>query len=199
MIRQCKSQDFESILAIINDAAKAYRGVIPADQWREPYMPAAELREEIAAGVKFYGYEQDGRLIGVMGVQAKGEVTLIRHAYVRTIHRNRGIGGQLLRFLYERIRTPVLIGTWASAAWAIAFYQKHGFRLVGPELNQPLLHQYWTVSERHLAVSVALADERWFQGMFRAEAQGLESSDGATAVGSGRLKTAPGLSGTENV
>ncbi len=177
MIRQCKSQDFETILAIINDAAEAYRGVIPADQWREPYMPEAELREEIQAGVEFCGYEQEGRLIGVMGVQAKGEVTLIRHAYVRTVHRNRGIGGQLLRFLYERIQTPVLIGTWADAAWAIAFYQKHGFRLVDPELNQSLLHKYWTVTERHLAVSVALADERWFQTLRK------EAEQSAKAIG----------------
>ena len=130
MIRPCTATDFDTIYGIVNDAAVAYKGVIPADRWHEPYMPKAELQAAIKNGVGFWGFGEDGVLVGVMGIQPVQDVTLIRHAYVRTSHRRHGIGGQLLRFLLVRIGTPTLIGTWAAADWAIRFYEKHGFRLV---------------------------------------------------------------------
>ena len=156
MIRQCTQGDFETIYAIVNAAAQAYKGVIPADRWHDPYMPREELRQAIDSGVQFWGYEQDGTLVGVMGVQPVLDVTLIRHAYVRTSHRRHGIGGQLLRFLMSRIGTPTLIGTWAAADWAIRFYEKHGFKLVTPAEKDRLLPKYWGVSARQIETSVVL-------------------------------------------
>ena len=126
MIRSCTEADFDTVHAIINDAAEAYRGIIPVDRWKEPYMRSHELRHEMDDGVVFSGWEEDGELVGVMGIQDVGDVTLIRHAYVRTSHRNRGIGGKLLARLTQQSDRPVLIGTWADAVWAIAFYEKHG-------------------------------------------------------------------------
>lgn len=162
MIRPCTDRDFDAVHAIINDAAMAYKGVIAADCWHEPYMPEAELRAAVAGGVEFWGFELDGGLVGVMGVQPVRDVALIRHAYVRGSYRRHGIGGQLLRFLLARIDTPVLIGTWAAADWAIGFYQKHGFRLVGPSDKDRLLPEYWGVPKRQVETSVVLGDERWF-------------------------------------
>lgn len=162
MIRSCRENDVNVIRQIINDAAQAYKGVIPADCWSDPYMPQAELADEIAAGVRFLGYEQDGELVGVMGAQDVQDVTLIRHAYVRTSHRNRGIGGQLLAQLAEQTKRPLLIGTWADAVWALRFYENRGFRLVGPEEKDPLLIKYWSVPPRQREVSVVLADALWF-------------------------------------
>ena len=162
MIRSCGEDEFNVIHQIINDAAQAYRGVIPADCWSDPYMSRAELTGEIAAGVQFLGYEQGGELVGVMGVQDVEDVTLIRHAYVRTSHRNRGIGGQLLAWLANQAKQPLLIGTWADAIWALRFYQNRGFRLVRPEDKDPLLIKYWSVPPRQREVSVVLADDRWF-------------------------------------
>ena len=130
LIRQCQDNDFETIYEIVNDAARAYKGVIPADRWHEPYMSREELRREIDAGVRFWGYECDGALIGVMGVQDVQDVTLIRHAYVRTARRGQGVGSKLLEHLRAHIERPALIGTWAAATWAIRFYEKHGFRQV---------------------------------------------------------------------
>jgi len=161
MIRPCTSQDFDTIHAIVNDAAMAYKGVIPADRWHEPYMPKAELRAAISGGVEFWGFETEGTLMGVMGVQPVQDVTLIRHAYVLTSHRRHGIGGQLLRFLLARIGTPTLIGTWAAADWAVGFYQKYGFRLVSSEEKDRLLPLYWGVPQRQIETSVVLGDERW--------------------------------------
>lgn len=163
MIRLCDHSEFEGIHAIINDAAQAYKGVIPSDRWKEPYMPQEELRHEMAAGVIFYGYEEDGELLGVMGIQDVQDVTLIRHAYVRTARRNGGIGARLLSFLRTRTDRPVLIGTWAAAAWAILFYEKHGFRRVSPEEKDRLLQKYWSVPERQRETSVVLADPKWFR------------------------------------
>ena len=163
MIRRCNDDDFEAIFAIVNDAASAYRDVIPADRWSEPYMPREELRGEIAAGVRFCGYEEDGALAGVMGVQHVRDVTLIRHAYVRTASQRRGIGVALLASLHARSDRPVLIGTWADAHWAIRFYEKHGFRRVAPEVKDRLLREYWTVDERQIETSVVLADQTWFE------------------------------------
>jgi len=164
-IRQCVPADFDTVYAIINDAAQAYRGVIPFDCWHDPYMPPTELREAIASGIDFWGAEMDGILLGVMGVQPVQHVTLIRHAYVRTVQRRHGIGGQLLDFLMARITTPTLIGTWAAADWAVRFYQKHGFRLVSAQAKDRLLPKYWGVPPRQIETSVVLADQRWFDAV----------------------------------
>lgn len=162
MIRPCTDGDFDTIYAIVTDAAMAYKGVIPADCWHDPYMSKAELRAAIDNGIAFWGFEMDGGLVGVMGIQPVQDVTLIRHAYVRTSHRRHGIGGQLLDFLLARIGTPTLTGTWAAAYWAIRFYQKHGFRLVTPEEKDRLLPKYWSVPQRQIETSVVLGDLRWF-------------------------------------
>lgn len=157
MIRRCAEADCETILAIINDGARAYRGVIPPDRWSEPYMSREHLRREIDAGVEFWGYENDGALTGVMGIQYVEDVTLIRHAYVRTASQQRGIGAALLARLETVARGPVLIGTWADARWAIRFYRKHGFELVSHAEKEKLLRRYWTVPERQIETSVVLA------------------------------------------
>ncbi|MCY3671630.1 MAG: GNAT family N-acetyltransferase [Alphaproteobacteria bacterium] len=162
MIRRCAASDFDRILAIINDAARAYRGVIPDDRWKDPYMPAGELAEEIAAGIDFDGYEIEGAgLVGVMGIQPVEDVTLIRHAYVATAYRRSGIGSALLEGLLARQDRPVLIGTWAAAGWAIAFYRRYGFETVPEPEKTRLLQRYWTVPERQIETSVVLADSRW--------------------------------------
>ena len=165
MIRPCIANDFDAIYGIVNDAAMAYNGVIPADRWHEPYMPRDELRAAIDSGVAFWGFEMDGTLVGVMGIQPVQDVTLIRHAYVRTSHRRHGIGGQLLAFLLARTSTPALVGTWAAADWAIRFYQKHGFRLVTPEEKDRLLPKYWGVPSRQIETSVVLGDQCWFDSV----------------------------------
>ncbi len=162
MIRDCVAADFEAIYQVINDAAQAYRGIIPADRWKEPYMPREELREEMSAGVAFLGYEEDGELAGVMGIQDVQDVTLIRHAYVRTAQRNRGIGGQLLAQIMEEATRPVLIGTWAGAVWAVRFYEHRGFQVVSAQEKERLLRKYWSVPDRQIETSVVLADEKWF-------------------------------------
>ena len=161
MIRPCVDADLDPILEIINDASSAYRGVIPAEHWHEPYLSAAELRDEIIARVQFWGYEQAGRLIGVMGVQDIDDVTLIRHAYVRTEHRNHGIGEQLLSHLRTLTIRPMLIGTWAAATWAIRFYERRGFQVVSDDERDRLLKRYWTVPPGQIDASVVLADQRW--------------------------------------
>ena len=162
MIRPCEDSEFESIYEIINDAAQAYRGIIPEDRWKEPYMPREELRHEMDEGVVFWGYEEDGELLGVMGIQDVKDVTLMRHAYVRTARRSQGIGGKILAVLREKTTRPVLIGTWAAANWAVSFYEKHGFRLVTPEEKDRLLKKYWSIPERQVETSVVLAEPRWF-------------------------------------
>jgi GNAT superfamily N-acetyltransferase len=162
IIRRCLDDDFESIYAIINDAAQAYKGVIPVDCWKEPYMSREELRHEVDHGVVFWGYEEDSKLVGVMGFQHVGDVTLIRHAYVRTARQNRGIGTRLLSHLRGLTSQPVLVGTWANASWAIRFYEKHRFRLVSAEEKDRLLRKYWLISERQIETSVVLADQRFF-------------------------------------
>jgi GNAT superfamily N-acetyltransferase len=165
MIRLCQDQDFRTMLAVINDAAQAYRGVIPADRWKEPYMPREELRHEIASGVVFWGYEANGELVGVMGIQDVKDVTLIRHAYVRTDRQRQGIGTELLNHLIALSSRPTLVGTWVDAVWAIRFYERHGFRLVSPEEKGRLLRTYWSIPERQVETSVVLADERWFASL----------------------------------
>jgi N-acetylglutamate synthase-like GNAT family acetyltransferase len=160
MIRRCQEADIAAMLAIINDAAGVYRGVIPADRWHEPYMPLAELESEIADRVEFWGYEEQGGLVGVMGIQDKGEVCLIRHAYVRPQRQQAGVGTRLLRHLESITEKPILIGTWAAAAWAVAFYQRNGYRLVTEAEKNRLLRTYWQIPERQVETSVVLADGR---------------------------------------
>jgi N-acetylglutamate synthase-like GNAT family acetyltransferase len=157
MIRQCTESDFETIFEIINDAAIAYKGVIPCDRWKEPYMSREELRHEINDGVRFWGYEEEGQLIGVMGIQDVKDVTLIRHAYVRTSRRNKGIGGALLVFLQGQAVRKLLIGTWKDAVWAIRFYQRYGFQVVSPQEKDRLLRTYWSIPQRQVETSVVLS------------------------------------------
>lgn len=161
MIRRCEERDFDQIWATINDGAQAYKGIIPADRWTEPYMSREKLRLEISEGVVFWGYEDAGSLMGVMGIQAVQDVTLIRHAYVRTTNQKRGIGARLLSHLRELASTPVLIGTWADAVWAIRFYERHGFQFVRPNEKDRLLKKYWRIPERQVETSVVLADQKW--------------------------------------
>ena len=162
MIRVCIDDDFEAIFQIINDAAEAYRGIIPVDRWHEPYMPREELQAEVSAGVAFLGYEKDGELAGVMGTQDVQDVTLIRHAYVRTAQRGQGIGGELLGRIMDQATKPVLIGTWADAVWAVRFYENHGFKVVSTQEKETLLRKYWNVPDRQIETSVVLADQKWF-------------------------------------
>jgi GNAT superfamily N-acetyltransferase len=169
-IRLCRDDDRDTMLAIINAAAEAYRGVIPADRWHDPYMPAKELDHEIAAGVTFWGQEADGptdgvangategSLVGVMGLQSVRDVDLIRHAYVRRGSQGRGVGGALLQYLRSASTRPMLVGTWAAAEWAIRFYQRHGFILVSPERKSALLKSYWNIPDRQIETSVVLAN-----------------------------------------
>ena len=140
----------------MNAAAEAYRGVIPADRWHEPYMSAEELDAELAAGVAFWGYELDGELVGVMGIQSVGDVELIRHAYVSPGSQRHGVGSALLERLTRSPTRPLLVGTWAAADWAIGFYRRHGFDLVSPERKAELLRAYWTIPERQIETSVVL-------------------------------------------
>ena len=161
MIRKCDDTDFETIYEIINDGAEAYKGVIPADRLKEPYMDRDELRHEMDAGVEFWGYEEAGELLGVMGIQHVLDVTLIRHAYVRTDRQKKGIGGKLLLHLRTMTSRPILIGTWADASWAIRFYEKHGFRVVTVEEKNRLLKKYWSIPDRQIETSVVLAEEDW--------------------------------------
>jgi GNAT superfamily N-acetyltransferase len=161
MIRRCDDRDFDVIWTIINDGAQAYQGIIPADRWTEPYMSREKLQHEIDDGVVFWGYEEGGTLAGVMGIQEVQDVTLIRHAYVRGSSQKRGIGAQLLAHLRTLTSRPVLIGTWADAAWAIHFYERYGFQVVGREEKNWLLKKYWTIPERQVETSVVLADANW--------------------------------------
>ena len=161
MIFKCEQNDFNEIYEIINDAASAYRGIIPADRWHEPYMTVEELKKQIAEGVEFWSYTEDDKIIGVMGIQFKKDVTLIRHAYTRTTERKKGTGSKLLEHLRTIATKPVLIGTWADAKWAIEFYQKHGFRLLPEEEKNNLLRKYWTIPARQIETSVVLASSNW--------------------------------------
>jgi N-acetylglutamate synthase-like GNAT family acetyltransferase len=163
MIRECKDSEFNTISEIINDAAQAYRGVIPQDCWHEPYMSLAELRAQIEDGIVFWGLERDGQLLGVMGIQDKGDVTLIRHAYVLSRAQKRGIGEKLLQHLQNMTEKPILIGTWAAASWAISFYQKNGYTLISKEEKNRLLRRYWSIPERQVETSVVLANQTWHQ------------------------------------
>lgn len=157
-IRPCRVDERTAILAIINSAAGAYRGVIPADRWHEPYMAMHELDREIAAGVAFWGLEADGVLVGAMGIQPVRDVDLIRHAYVLPENQRHGVGGSLLTHIRSLSTRRMLVGTWAEADWAIQFYRRHGFELASPEQKTALLKSYWTVPDRQIEVSVVLAN-----------------------------------------
>jgi GNAT superfamily N-acetyltransferase len=156
-IRPCRDDEREAILAIVNAAAEAYRGVIPADRWHEPYMTSEELDGEIAAGVEFWGYEEDGELVGVIGIQPLSDVDLIRHAYVSPGRQRGGIGGALLEHVSSAATRRLLVGTWADAQWAISFYRRHGFELLSRERATELLRTYWTIPDRQIETSVVLA------------------------------------------
>jgi len=161
MIREATDEDFEEIFNIINDAAIAYKGVIPSDRWHEPYMTREELQAQIEDGVRFSCYVDNNEIIGVMGVQDKADVALIRHAYVRTKQRKKGIGSFLLQELAKDSKKPILIGTWKAADWAIRFYEKHGFRLVDEEEKDRLLKKYWAIPDRQVETSVVLVDGKY--------------------------------------
>ena len=164
MIRRLTGVDFQAILAVVNDAAIAYRGKIPADRWKKPYMPAEELKEEIQSGVQFYGYLENGAFVAVMGIQPVGDVTLIRHAYTLTNHQRIGIGEKLLNHLLPKAQTDrILVGTWETAPWAIKFYQKHGFVLLSRQETNILLKKYWSIPERQVETSVVLEYKRQSQ------------------------------------
>ena len=160
-ISKCEQEDFNTIYEIINDAAQAYKGIIPEDMWHETYMTEDELKRQIDQGVQFWKYSKQHETLGVMGIQFKGDVTLIRHAYVRTEKRNKGIGSRLLESLYAISSTPVLIGTWEDAIWAITFYQNHGFRLLSKDEKDIVLRKYWTIPPRQIDTSVVLASSNW--------------------------------------
>lgn len=163
MILKATNRDFDIIYEIINNAAIAYRGKIPSDRWREPYMPKDELQTQLRQGVEFYCYldGKENSAIGVMGIQDKTNVNLIRHAYVKTTHRGEGIGSKLIQYLLENSTKPNLVGTWKAASWAINFYQKHGFKLVNESTKNRLLNTYWDIPERQVDTSVVLADDQF--------------------------------------
>ena len=163
MIRAVQDGDVPAILALINDAAQAYRGVIPPDRWHEPYMPREALEREMASGVQFWVDEDGSRVAGVMGIQDKGEVALVRHAYVAPGLQRQGVGRRLLRHVQGLTGKPMLIGTWAAASWAIEFYSRNGFALVSEEDKDRLLRAYWSIPERQIETSVVLADRRWLE------------------------------------
>jgi len=162
-IRESAREDFPQILAIINDAAQAYRGVIPSDRWHDPYMPAAELSKQIDEGIVFSVAEDEGRLLGVMGFQDRGDVALVRHAYVSTTVQRGGVGTKLLHHVQSLTDKPILIGTWADASWAIGFYQRNGFTVLPKGEIARLLRKYWSIPDRQVETSVVLADRRWMQ------------------------------------
>ncbi len=158
-IRLFSESDVETVLALINEAAEAYRGVIPPDRWKEPYMDRAELTADIADGVVFWLWDEGNEVAGVMGIQDRGEVTLIRHAYVRPTRQGEGVGTRLLRHLEAQTGHPLLVGTWSSARWAVAFYRKNGYRLLGARESVRLLRRYWNVPERQMETSIVLAKD----------------------------------------
>jgi len=161
VIHPCHRADADHIHRIINDGAEAYRGVIPEDRWQVPYMPLSKLLQEMNRGVRFHGFYQEETLVGVMGIEDVEDVSLIRHAYVRTAHQRQGIGAALMDHLTSSNQRPLLVGTWAAATWAIRFYERRGFTLVTPEEKDYLLDRYWSIPDRQRDTSVVLADERW--------------------------------------
>ena len=162
-IRLCESDDFEAAYFIINDAAQSFRGIIPAERWKWPYKTREEVQYEIDCGVVFWGYEEEEKLLGVMGIQEVLDVALIRHAYVLTARRNQGIGSRLLSFLKTGTTLPILVATWAGAVWAVRFYEKHGFHCVSSRERSRLLARYWGIPERQAVGSTVLAENAWVE------------------------------------
>ena len=164
MILKLTNTNFQEIMVVINNSATVYKGKIPPDRWKEPYMDAKELREEIQSGVQFYGYVENNNLIAVMGIQPDNDVTLIRHAYTLTSHQRKGIGEKLLKHLLILAQTErILVGTWEAAHWAVKFYEKHGFKLLSREETNNMLKMYWNIPERQVATSVVLEHKRNLQ------------------------------------
>jgi GNAT superfamily N-acetyltransferase len=161
MIRRCTPTELDQVGTIVNDAAQAYRGVIAADCWKEPYMSSTDLRNEVNDGVVFWGAFEGDELVAVMGLQHVGDVALVRHAYTRTARQGSGMGKALLAHVGAQTDRPLLVGTWTAASWAIRFYENHGFRLVSRADTEVLLRRYWTIPERQINESVVLADARW--------------------------------------
>ncbi len=162
-IRRCTLADFADVCDVCNDGAEAYRDAIAADQWKSPYMPEAELRSEMLAGVEFFGaFDSEQRLVGVMGLQQMGDVALVRHAYTRTARQHSGIGSALLAHLVSLTDRPILIGTWRAATWAIEFYERRGFARIEGAQRDSLLRRYWTIPDRQIEDSVVLGNDRWF-------------------------------------
>ncbi len=157
--RSDDQRDFDIIHEIINESSMAYKGIIPPDRWHEPYMSKKELQTQIDEGVEFWNYAEHNEILGIMGIQDKVDVTLIRHAYVRTSSRQKGIGGKLLKHLISMSETPILIGTWKDASWAIDFYKKHDFRVLSDEEKNKLLRIYWSIPERQVETSIVLASK----------------------------------------
>lgn len=172
LIRRGEAADLAQIFAIVNEAARAYRGVIPVDRWHEPYMPRDELEREIAQGVVFWVAEDEGGLLGVMGIQDRGPVALVRHAYVAPGTQRKGVGTKLLRHVEGLVHKPILIGTWADASWAIEFYRRNGFTVVPEGEKERLLRTYWSIPERQIETSVVLADRRWMRARQPASVDG---------------------------
>jgi N-acetylglutamate synthase-like GNAT family acetyltransferase len=172
-ITPCQTSELPVVADVINESAMAYKGIIPADRWHEPNMPLADLESEVAKGVRFYALRTDGLVLGVMGVQDVKDVTLIRHAYVRTKSRGHGIGRTLLEFINRQTSRPVLIGAWKAATWAIQFYEKNGFTVVSEEERNRLLRIYWSIPDRQVEESVVLADERWKHQKPNSQAQSI--------------------------
>ncbi len=161
MICKLTADDFQDILTVVNDAAIAYKGKIPIDRWKTPYMTAQELNEEIQNGIEFYGWKENKIILAVMGIQRVNNVTLIRHAYTLTSQQRKGLGEKLLQYLLKLAETAkVYVGTWEAADWAIRFYQKHGFELLSIEEKNKLLKRYWSIPERQVETSVVLELKR---------------------------------------
>ncbi|MFA7279248.1 MAG: GNAT family N-acetyltransferase [Sterolibacterium sp.] len=161
LIKAFNPADLNRVWAIINDAAQAYQGVIPSDRWQEPYMPKDELEHEISDGVTFWLAQDEDNLLGVMGIQDKVKVALIRHAYIKPGAQRMGVGTKLLQHVMSLTDKPVLVGTWADASWAIEFYRRNGFTVVPSNLKDDLLRRYWSIAARQVETSVVLADKRW--------------------------------------
>ncbi len=168
-IRRSDEADLPQVLAVVNDAALAYRGVIPIDQWREPYMPMDDLVKDIGRGIVFWIAEEEGRLSGVMGIQDRGAVALVRHAYVAPTAQRKGVGTKLLRHVQSLVDKPILIGTWADASWAIEFYRRNGFSILPDSDKERLLRTYWSIPDRQIETSVVLADRRWMDAQAAAQ------------------------------
>lgn len=177
MIRPCTDADFDSVLSIVNDGAEAYRGIIPEDRWKDPYMSADELRHEISTGISFSGAESGGGLVGVMGIQPVEDVILIRHAYVLTGRQKHGVGSELLTHLIAHAPRPVLIGTWKAARWAVRFYEKHGFGLIEGDEKDRLLRAYWRIPDRQVETSVVMADPRALREIVQTPSPPREDGD----------------------